>query len=170
VWDGGRWLGCDLADSLRSGVGRYGESVPLLLTSSTFARHDPRLLPTNRHALDMMSMQCCWEVRTCASSQNAATLPIPWTEVTPSCLRIQSRGAGWALSTPRVLAGFHMMIWTCRLAGPAALTFQLTLRACSIRRLPLALLAVSSRPRVRRPLFGPRPRMETALRNAGFPD
>src|SRR5215216_6301074 len=25
------WLGCDLADSLRSGVGRYGESLPLLL-------------------------------------------------------------------------------------------------------------------------------------------
>jgi hypothetical protein len=42
----------------------------------------------------------------CAIPLNGATLPVPWAEVTPSCLRIQSRGAGWALSTPRVLAGF----------------------------------------------------------------
>jgi hypothetical protein len=30
------WLDCELADSLRLGVGRYGESVPLLLSSRTF--------------------------------------------------------------------------------------------------------------------------------------
>src|SRR5204862_5997650 len=31
VWDGGRLAGCEPADSIRLGVGRYGESVPLLL-------------------------------------------------------------------------------------------------------------------------------------------
>src|SRR5215218_5924713 len=29
------WLDCELADSLRLGVGRYGESVPLLLKEPT---------------------------------------------------------------------------------------------------------------------------------------
>jgi hypothetical protein len=51
---------------------------------------------------------------------NDAMLPVPWAEVTPSCLRIQSRGAGWALSTPRVLAGFSNV----RITGQAFMPSQ----------------------------------------------
>ena len=45
-----------------------------------------------------------------------------------------------------------------RLAEAAALTFQQALRAYPIRRLPLALLVGSCRPRIRRPVLVPRPR------------
>ena len=64
------------------------------------------LLPTARQALDYEVHAVLLGSSTCAIPLNGATLPIPCAEVTPSCLRIQSRGAGWALSTPRVLAGF----------------------------------------------------------------
>ena len=34
------WLGCDLADSLRLGLGRYGESVPLLRIAELLAKNN----------------------------------------------------------------------------------------------------------------------------------
>jgi hypothetical protein len=95
----------------------------------------------------------------CAIPLNGATLPVPWAEVTPSCLRIQSRGAGWALfyseGTGRL---FRSRFGNDRLAEAAALTFQQALRAYPIRRLPLVFLGGSSRPRIRRPVLVPRPR------------
>jgi hypothetical protein len=54
----------------------------------------------------MTQMQVCREAGSRAVVAKRRYVAIPWAEVTPSCLRIHSRGAGWALSTPGVLAGF----------------------------------------------------------------
>jgi hypothetical protein len=62
------WLGYELAGSLRSGVGRYGESVPLLHINRVLTGHAPgsyRRTGTPRYDVDA---QCCWEARTYSNS------------------------------------------------------------------------------------------------------
>src|SRR5215218_4468551 len=50
-----------------------------------------RALAPKRHALDNVDAVLL-EAGRCANSPKWHTLPIPWAEVTPSCLRVQSRG------------------------------------------------------------------------------
>ena len=116
-------------------------------------------LTPERHAVDMPSTQCCWEARTVRNSHKWRYAANPLGGGNPQLPAHLVEGAGWALSTPRVLAGFsHHDMEMARLPRQRPLTFQLTLRAYPIRRPPLAFLAGSARLRIRPPLLVARPR------------